>query len=185
MNDRNSRLLAACAFVALVAFMPVRAARALPLCLPPLVADCIMPQWGMVEPEGLDASRAAPSVAASSNVMRMLPVAAHDDRMRARSSSNAARMLIDDGRDYRDPTRKLISAIRRASFDREGRLVSGDRAIAAAAAALYPVSRNHQLNLYVKTPTQFSKPRNEVLLRKVAAVNKILHEAAGTKPAAS
>lgn len=159
------------------------------LCVSPLPADCISPQWGAVNPDSDDPSADSRTTRTENNVAATrLPAidgsqvgsGAHIRlaQMRKPSSvSHTPKLLINDVRQFDRDTQILVRAIERATFDRTGRLKTGEEQIERAVQALREPSKDHQLNLYIKTPGKLADRESSILVAKVKAVNKVIREA--------
>ena len=163
-------------------------ANAMTLCASPLPTDCIVPQWGAVEPDsdaltsdgqtGLPANSAAAAslpAAEGSNVGGHIRLA---QMRKPTRTSYAPNLLINDVRRFDRETKTLVRAIEQATFDREGNLKTGASKIDAAVDALRKASKDHQLNLYIKVPTKLRSRDGKILVAKVQAVNEVIKKAA-------
>lgn len=178
-------------FLAIASFMLVFvccSAEARTLCDPPLQTDCIMPQWGQVDPDSdalnsdglpkLSENSSAP--ASAPTLQRGTPNGGAHIRLAQLSTRtktlHAPELLIGSGKRFEHETQALVRAIEHASFDAAGNLKSGGRTIGAAAEALRGPSKNNQLNLYIKTPSKLRASEREMLLTKVRAVNEVIEK---------
>jgi hypothetical protein len=154
-----------------------------PLCTPPLYKQCVLPQWGELDPSGLDSNNAnatgAGTTAAADTRTKMtsmgrvrMMTAAYGAPKHGKSV--APKVIVDDGKKFEPETTALIKAITRASFDKNGEVGEGKEAIVAAAEKLQRVSAGYQLNLYLKA-TRKLRPDDVVALgKKVGSVNDLL-----------
>ena len=82
--------------------------------------------------------------------------------------------MIDGTRRFTRETARLADAVRKARFDRDGKVVQGAAEIVAAAAAARKVATNFALTLYVRVPARLKADQSGLLARKVAAINELL-----------
>lgn len=158
------------------------------LCAPPLTADCVDPKWGQIEPEltagggGSAAREAAPQPLADAGArmaVRLQTVATRDGR-RADATIKA---VVEAGSMFKGQTARLTAAIKRARFDRSGKIVRGEEQIAEAAEAAAKAAPNYALTLYIKVPPTLATSQATLLANKVDAINAILKKVAPTTDA--
>ena len=93
----------------------------------------------------------------------------------------APKIVVDDGKKYARETKSLVSALKAARFDAEGKLVSGADRITAALGRVNEVSPNHQLVLYLKSSPKLQGRDRKLLAAKVQQLNEILERGSATK----
>lgn len=164
-------------------------AGAVTLCVSPLPPDCISPQWGAVGPDSDDPSADSRTIPAENDLAAARPAVeassagsgAHIRLAQMRkptSDSHAPKLLINDLRRFDRETQVLVRAVERATFDRAGTLKTGEAQIERAVQALREPSKDHQLNLYIKTPRKLADRESAILVAKVRAINNVIKEAA-------
>ena len=154
-----------------------------PLCPVGAPADCVTSNWGQVEPDGIDGSIARPtkqSIAAAptANLPRIavqrMPVAAPTGTMTSNTRSTVKAVVSPKGL-FAKETDALTSALKRARFNGDGSIVSGEAAIArAAAGAQRKAGNKYFLTIYVKVPQTLSPDEGGLLDKQVRSVNDIL-----------
>ncbi len=155
---------------------------AVPLCPTGSPPDCVVPNWGQINP-GVpdDASLATgnPSLAAAptSNAQRiavqLMSVAAPASVMTSNTRSTVKAVVSPKGL-FAKETDALTSALKRARFNGDGSIVSGEAAIARAAAeAQRKAGNKYFLTIYVKVPQTLSPDEGGLLDKKVRSVNEI------------
>ncbi len=150
-----------------------------PLCNAPLDPDCVDPKWGMIDPVDSDLSLAAPSSLArtpggtdSHIAIRAMPTAM--EARSSRSSSATLKAVIDGTKRFTRETARLADAVKKARFDRDGKVVQGAAEIVAAAEAARKVATNFALTLYIRVPAHLKGDQSAVLFKKIAAINELL-----------
>ena len=168
-----------------------------PLCAPPQVPNCVQPNWGQVGPDGTDEIAAMPSGGDGPRLTRampaptrlsveMQPVAASSGSPHGQPTLKA---VIDANAMFVRETAALTSAILRARFDRNGRVVEGGARIAAAAIeAAEKAGDRYKLTLYIKPPLKHDDASRRMLGGRIQTLNAILGDPAryrdgGGKPA--
>ena len=183
------KILQAVLFVTVSLFACLQA-QASPICSPPLPRDCIVPQWGVIGPDGeiaLDGSRLPPLASASGatrGVVRLMPVAMEAETSRSRGPRGKSPkfiLLVDDGRKYAREVEALVNALKKASFDRTGRLVEGGERIARAAEVIRKIAPDHVLSLYFRTLRPLKDSDSEVLDNKLQSIAEVLRESGDYK----
>jgi hypothetical protein len=151
---------------------------AMPLCAPPLDADCIYPQWGEFDPSGLSSDSLSSKSVGNGAMAQDKGMAIHMTTAAytppSRKSAVAPKVIVDDGKKFEPQTKALVAAIERASFDKEGKFVKGGEAISAAATKVQQVSAGYQLNLYLKARSTLKPDAAAAIGRKVTAINEVL-----------
>ena len=149
------------------------------LCSPPQTPSCVYPQWGAIQPDGTDGLTTPSTSIAANKAMHptLVRVALSIDPAKA----VAPKIVVDDGKKYSKETKSLVAAIKTATFDADGKLVSGADEIKAALDRVNAVSRNHQLVLYLKTSPKLADGDRSVLARKVDELNVLLDSSAKSK----
>ena len=154
-----------------------------PLCPVGSPSDCVTSNWGVIEPDGVDSSTAsntnqsmavAPTAGAPRIAVRRMPVAAPAGVMTSNTRSTVKEVVSPKGL-FAKETDALTSALKRARFNGDGSIVSGEAAIARAAAEAQRKAGNmYFLTIYVKVPQTLSPDEGGLLDKKVRSVNEIL-----------
>ena len=173
-----------------IAIFVTGVASAQTLCDRPLRADCVVPQWGQIDPGNDAGSSPSGRTDGTENGMAASRLPAADagqirggahirlaQMLKPMNVPHPPQLLIDSGERFERETRALVRAIKSATFDRDGNIKSGERAISTAAEALRVPSKNNQLNLYIKVPTKLNSNKREVLMAKVHSINEIIEQA--------
>ncbi len=145
-----------------------------PLCSPGTPA-CVTTNWGVIEPDSIDAnaqkmnrsSAVSPKARPITVAVRPVPVAA--------SSNDRIKTTISPTGLYIGETEKLVAALLRARFNRDGSIAKGEAQIASAAADIVrKAAGKYVLTIYVKVPQKVQADESTSLAKKVQAINTIL-----------
>ena len=156
---------------------------AVPLCPTGSPPNCVVPNWGQINPGVSDDASLAtgsPSLAAAptSNAQRIavqrMPVAAPAGVMTSNTRSTVKAVVSPKGL-FAKETDALTSALKRARFNQDGTILSGEAAIARTAKeAQRKAGNKYFLTIYVKVPQTLSPDEGGLLDKKVRSVNEIL-----------
>lgn len=139
-----------------------------PFCPDPSSPDCVVSNWGLIEPGIVDTARAP--VAGPSVAVKLMPVATSTSK-----ANPPVKALVSPTGLFVTETNALMSAIRKARFNADGTIARGEAQIAAAAAAVArKAGRKYALTLYIKVPQKFASDKSESLNKRVGAVNSVL-----------
>ena len=164
-------------------------ASAVTICENPLPPNCVIPQWGSIDPDSEKLVADAKATSAEARSVEVAPAADASNRSEPRAhiqlaqmrkptkSLNSPKILIDDVRRFDRQTKVLVVAIERATFDRKGNLRTGEENIEKAVEALRDASKDHQLNLYIKVPVKLRDRESGILKAKVRALNEVIAKA--------
>jgi hypothetical protein len=153
------------------------------LCSDATDPDCVDPHWGQVNPEltGGGGNAAAASAmrlsSAPTTVLsaKLIPVAAP---MAAASAYHEAppKALLEGTQKFTKETEALATALKNVEFDHRGRIVKGQRELAAATAAAQRAAAGsgYTLTLYIKPPEHLNHDRAVALNHKLVSINKVL-----------
>lgn len=154
-----------------------------PLCPEGSPPDCVVPNWGQIEPgatDGASLSTANPSLAATPGspkprmAVQMMPTAAPEAAM-APSAAAPIKSVVSPQNLFPKETAALITALKRARFNADGTIKSGEAAIRrAAAAAAQRAGNKYTLRLYIKVPQSLKPEQGAQLGKKVDALNAVL-----------
>ena len=171
------------AALCLVCSMSAYATESVPLCNTPLDPDCVDPKWGLIDPVESDLTLAAPSSEAKTAnqshlqvAMRTTPVAL--DVRSSTTGSATLKAVIDGTKRFTRETTRLTDAVKKARFDRDGKVVRGADEIVAAAEAARKVASKFALTLYIRVPARLKADQSASLLRKIASINELLESTA-------
>ena len=149
-----------------------------PLCPAGAPPDCVDPNWGLIEPGAMDASIPAtgPSLAAATTAskprmaVQMMPAAATTQGAVAPLKS-----VVSPQNLFPKETAALLSALKRARFNSDGTIKTGEPAIRrAVAAAAQRAGNKYTLTLYIKVPQTLKPDMGTLLGKKVDALNAVL-----------
>lgn len=159
-----------------------------PLCPAGSPPDCVIPNWGQVQPDGVDSSispTGGPSLAAVQDphrlrmAVQMMPTAAPAEAM-APNTAAPIKSVVSPQNLFPKETAALITALKRARFNADGTIKSGEAAIRrAAAAAARRAGNKYNLRLYIKVPQGLKPEQGAQLDKKVDALNVVLGGAYG------
>ncbi|MEO8935677.1 MAG: hypothetical protein ABI277_16500 [Burkholderiaceae bacterium] len=139
-----------------------------PLCPDPSSPDCVVSNWGLIEP-GIMAAAMAP-VATPPVAVKLMPVATSTSK-----ANPPLKALVSPTGLFVNETKALTSAIRKARFNADGTIASGEAQIAAAAADIArKAGKKYALTLYIKVPQKIASDKSESLDKRVGAVNSVL-----------
>ena len=154
-----------------------------PLCPQGSPPDCVVPNWGQVEPGATDdastgngsSNLARASVAPKPQMpVQMMPTAATADAM-APSRVAAVKSVVSPQNLFPKETAALLAALKRARFNPDGSIKTGEAAIKrAAAAAAQRAGNKFTLRLYIKVPQTLAPEVGAQLDKKVDALNAVL-----------
>ncbi len=148
-----------------------------PLCATGM-PGCVSTNWGVIEPDSADAAaNAMTRSAAASTRPGPISVALHP----AATGEPTVKTTVSPSNLFTAETQKLVAALQRARFNRDGSIAKGEAEIAAAAADLVQkAAGKYMLTIYLKVPPHIAADERSSLGRKVQAVNAILASPAGT-----
>ena len=155
---------------------------AVPLCPDGSPPDCVVPNWGMVEPgvsdnanfvHGTPSLATMPASPQPQMTVRMMP-AASPTAMAPNAGSPIKSVVSPQGL-FPKETAALVAALKRARFNADGSIKSGEPAIQRAAAAAAKLAVNkYALTLYIKVPQGLKPEQGALLGKKVDALNAVL-----------
>ena len=113
--------------------------------------------------------------------VHMLPTAAPATAMAPIGSSSLKAVVSPQGL-FPKETAALLAALKRARFNEDGSIKSGEAAVRrAAAAAAQRAGNKYTLTLYIKVPQKLAPDRSVALGKKVDAVNAVLSSPYGRR----
>lgn len=178
----KKQLIAALVFSSSI--LPAFAQTSIKLCSDPADVDCVDPHWGQIQPEltgggGGNAAAAASAMRLSSGSAtvlsaKLVPVAAPMTAAAYREAPSKA--LLEGTQKFAKETEALTIALKNAEFDQRGRIVKGQRELAAATAAAQRAATGsgYALTFYIKPPEHLGHDRAVALNRELASINNVL-----------
>lgn len=138
--------------------------------------DCVVPNWGMVEPgvsDDASLARGTPASPQPRMAVRMMPAAA--PAAMAPNAASPIKSVVSPQKLFPKETEALVAALKRARFGADGSIKSGEPAIQRAAAAVAKRAANkYALTLYIKVPQGLNPEQGTLLGKKVDALNGVL-----------